>query len=175
MKNGGKKHSLEDLYLDQLRDLHDAEKQILKALPKMIKMASSPELKEAFEEHLEVSKEHVERLKQIFTECGEKPGTETCKGMAGIIGEGEKEAKKNEDAEPSVLDAVLIAGAQRVEHYEIAGYGTACAFARQIGDQMGMDLLKKTLEEEKKTDKELTELAESEINVEAAAGAGSEA
>jgi len=174
MKNG-KKHSFEDLYVDQLRDLHDAEKQILKALPKMIKMASCPELKAAFEEHLEATKEQVERLKQIFAECDEKPGTETCKGMAGIISEAEKEAKKNEEAEPPVLDAVLIAGAQRVEHYEIAGYGTACAFAKHLGDETGADLLKKTLDEEKKTDKQLTELAESEINVEAAAGAGSEA
>ena len=166
-----KNHTLEDLYLEQLQDLHSAEKQILTALPKMIKMASTPELKQAFEEHLEATREQVERLIQIFDECGEKPGDEECLAMKGIIGEAEKEAKKHEKDEPPVLDAVLIAGAQRVEHYEIAGYGTACAFAKQLGDEIGGNLLKKTLDEEKKTDKQLSELAESEINVEAATGA----
>lgn len=157
---------LQDLFVDQLRDLYSAEKQLVRALPKMAKKASDENLKQAFTTHLEETKGHVERLEQIFDKLGKRAGGKTCKAMQGLVEEG-KEAME-EDAEPEVLDAALIAAAQRVEHYEIAGYGTVRAYAKLLGDNQAAKLLQQTLDEEGKTDKMLTQLAESTINIEAA-------
>lgn len=157
--------SLQDLFVHQLQDLYNAENQILKALPKMIKKASAPELKAAFQEHLDVTKGQVARLEKVFASIGEKVKGKTCKAMQGII----EEAKESmeEDAEPEVMDAALIADAQRVEHYEIAGYGTVRAYAELLGNKQAAKLLQQTLDEEGEADKNLTSLAESLINVSA--------
>src|SRR6185437_4173931 len=160
---------LQDLYVEQLRDLYNAGNQLVKALPKMAKAASNEELSQGFLDHLEETKGHVERLKEIFDKLGKKPTGKVCKGMEGLIEEG-KEAMED-DAEPDVLDANLIAAAQRVEHYEIAGYGTVRSFAKLLGDNQGAKLLQQTLDEEGACDKRLTKLAESSINVEASEGA----
>jgi len=157
---------LQDLFVDQLRDLYSAEKQLVRALPKMAKKASDENLKQAFTTHLEETKGHVERLEQIFEKLGKRAGGKTCKAMQGLVEEG-KEAME-EDAEPEVMDASLIAAAQRVEHYEIAGYGTVRSYAKLLGDSQAAKLLQQTLDEEGKTDKMLTQLAESTINIEAA-------
>jgi ferritin-like metal-binding protein YciE len=157
--------SLQDLLLDELKDLLHAEGQILKALPKMAKKAKAPQLKQAFTKHLEVTKGHVERLKQVFEEMGEKPKTKKCLAMAGIVAEGQE--MMGEDAEPEVRDAALIGSAQRVEHYEMAGYGTVAAWAKVIGNVKVAKLLNLTLAEEKDADQELTDLAEKLVNVEA--------
>ena len=157
--------SLQDLYVEQLRDLYDAENQILDALPKMTSQASHTELKRAFQEHLRVTQEHVNRLRQIFTQLGTSPEGETCAGMKGLIKEGEKTIKEWDDSD--VLDAALIAAAQRVEHYEIAGYGTVRTYAQMLGKANQAQLLQRTLDEEGETDKKLTALAESVINVHA--------
>jgi ferritin-like metal-binding protein YciE len=157
---------LQDLFVDQLRDLYNAENQLLKALPRMAKASSHEDLAAAFEEHTEQTREHVERLKKIFDKLGKKPSGKVCKAMKGLIEEG-KEALE-EDAEPEVLDAALIAAAQRVEHYEIAGYGTVRAYAELLGDAQAAKILQRTLDEEGQTDKKLTQLAESMINVDAA-------
>jgi ferritin-like metal-binding protein YciE len=159
--------TLEDLFVHELKDLYSAEKQLLKALPKMAKAASSDQLRDGFEEHLEQTKGHVERLETIFDQLGKSPRAAKCDAMEGLVEEGQKMI--DEDAEPHVKDAGLIAAAQRVEHYEIAGYGTARTFARLLGHSEAEDLLQQTLDEEKETDERLTELAESEINVEAKA------
>ena len=159
---------LRDLYIEELRDLYNAEKQLVRALPKMAKSASDDQLKQAFETHLEETKGHVERLEQIFEKLGKKPGGKTCKAMQGLVEEGKE--MMEEDAEPEVLDAALIAAAQRVEHYEIAGYGTVRTYARLLGDEQAAKLLQKTLDEEGETDKKLTDLAESSINLEAMQG-----
>jgi ferritin-like metal-binding protein YciE len=159
--------SLEKLYIDELRDLYNAENQLLKALPKMAKHASHDELKQAFETHLNQTQEHVERLDEIFEELDEKPTGKTCKAMKGLIQEGSEYLEANGDE--SVLDAALIAAAQRVEHYEIAAYGTVRTFANMLGQNEAADLLQQTLDEEGETDKLLTELAESVVNVEAPA------
>ena len=158
--------SLQDLYIDQLKDLYNAENQLLKALPRMAKAASSEELKESFTTHTEETQVHVERLEQIFEKLGKNPKGKKCKAMQGLVEEG-KEAME-EFEEPEVLDAALIAAAQRVEHYEIAGYGTVRAYAELLGDTQAAKLLQQTLDEEGKTDKLLTQLAESLINIEAA-------
>ena len=158
--------SLRELYITELRDLYSAENQILKALPKMAKTASSEELKNAFQEHLEQTKTHVERLEQIFKNLDATPKGKKCKGMEGLIEEGKE--LMQEDAEPEVLDAGLIGAAQRVEHYEMAGYGCVRTYARVLGDEEAAELLQQTLGEEEETDKKLTEIAESSINVEAA-------
>jgi len=158
--------SLKKLYIDELRDLYSAETQLVKALPKMAKKASSPELKQAFEDHLEETKGHVNRLEEIFEELEEKPTGKTCKGMKGLIEEGEEVIDKNGDE--AVLDAALIGAAQRVEHYEMAGYGTARTFATHLGEDNAADLLQETLDEEGEADKKLTEIAEEGINFEAA-------
>jgi len=158
--------TLQDLYLDELRDLLSAEGQIIKALPKMAKKASSPELQQAFTSHLEESKGHLERLNQIFEKMGEKPRAKKCKGIEGIIEEGKDVMEDAENEE--VLDAALIAAAQRVEHYEMAAYGTVRTYARLLGDEQAARLLQQTLDEEGETDKKLSALAESGINVEAA-------
>ena len=156
--------ALRDLYIDELRDIYSAETQLVKALPKMARAATSDELRSGFEEHLEQTRGHVSRLEQIFEDLDEKPSGKKCAGMEGLVKEG-GEMIKNE-FEGEVKDAGLIGAAQRVEHYEIAAYGTVRAFAELLGDRNAVDLLSQTLEEEKETDKKLTQLA-SEINVEA--------
>ena len=156
--------SLKELYLEQLKDLYDAEHQIIKALPKLVEQASSEDLKEALNEHLEITKEQASRIEQIFEGMGEKAKAEKCKGMQGVIAEGDELTGKVED--PDVCDAAIIAAAQRVEHYEMAGYGTARTFAEQLGEDEAADLLQQTLDEEKEADEKLTELA-TEINVQA--------
>ena len=162
--------SLKDLYVEELRDLYNAEKQLVKALPKMAKKASASELRQAFQEHLEQTKTHVERLEQIFENLDEKPSGKTCKAMEGLVEEGAEVI--DEDGEESVLDAALIGAAQRVEHYEIAGYGTVRTFASMLGEDEAAELLQETLDEEGETDKKLTGLAEEIINVEASATEG---
>lgn len=157
--------TLKKLYVDELRDLYSAENQLIKALPKMAKGASSAELKQAFEDHLEQTKEHVERLDEIFSRLDEKPTGKTCKAMKGLIEEGSEMLE--EDGEESVIDAGLIGAAQRVEHYEIAAYGTVRTFANLLGEEEAADLLQQTLDEEGETDKQLSELAEEIVNEEA--------
>jgi ferritin-like metal-binding protein YciE len=156
--------SLRDLYIEELKDLYSAENQIIKALPKMIKAATSPDLKAGFEEHLEQTRVQVERLEEIFKQLDESPKGKKCKGMEGLLEEGKE--LMEEDAEPEVLDAGLIAAAQHVEHYEIAGYGCVRTYAELLGDKRAVELLQQTLDEEKGTDKKLTMIARS-INVEA--------
>jgi len=158
--------TLQDLFVQELKDLHSAETQLVKALPKMAKAATHEDLKAGFEEHLEQTKGHVSRLDQIGKQLGCKLTGHTCKAMQGLIEEGGELI--SEDAEDSVRDAGLIGAAQRVEHYEIAGYGTARALARCLGHDDAADLLSETLDEEKATDEKLTELAENTINAEAA-------
>ncbi len=157
--------SLEDLFLEDLKDLYNAENQILKALPRMAKKASAPELRRAFEQHLKQTEGQVQRLERVFASIDEKPKGKTCKGMQGLIEEGKE--KMSEDIEDDVLDAALIASAQKVEHYEIAAYGTLRAYAEMLGNQQAAKLLQQTLDEEGETDKKLTELAEQLVNVEA--------
>jgi ferritin-like metal-binding protein YciE len=157
--------SLRDLYIAELKDLYDAENRIIKALPKMAEAASSPDLRSAFEQHLQQTRGHVDRLEQVFQSLDETPKGEKCKGMVGIIDEGEDMMDK--DAAPAVGDAALIAAAQRVEHYEIAAYGTVRTFARRLGYEDQAQLLNQTLQEEGETDKKLTSLAESYINEDA--------
>lgn len=161
-----KMNTLEDLYVHQLKDLYSAENQLVKALPKMAKAASSKELKKGFEDHLEQTKKHVSRIEEIFSNRDGSPKGVKCKGMEGLIEEGQEAIE--EDMEESVRDAALIAAAQRVEHYEIAGYGTARAFAEQLGYKDAVTLLDKTMEEEAKTNKSLTSLAADGINSKAA-------
>ncbi len=163
-------NDLQDLYTSELKDLYSAENQILKALPAMIKAASSDELKSAFEEHLSQTEEQVKRLETIFGKLGEKPSGKVCHGMQGVIEEGKEMIK--EDATPEVKDAGLISAAQRVEHYEMAGYGSVRTYADMLGDKDAAKLLQTTLEEEAQTDKKLSQLANSLINVKATAGAG---
>lgn len=155
---------LKELYIDELRDLYNAENQLVKALPKMAKAASSEELRTGFEEHLEQTRGHVQRLEKIFEDLDESPKGKTCKGMEGLIAEGSEMI--DEDFEDEVKDAGLIGAAQRVEHYEIAAYGTTKAFAELLGHTEHVSLLEETLEEEKATDEKLTELAQT-INTEA--------
>ena len=156
--------SLRDLFVEQLKELYSAENQIIKALPKMIKAASSEELKSAFQEHLEQTKGQVERLDQIFGELDESPRGKKCKGMEGLLAEGKE--LMEEDAEEDVLDAGLIASAQHVEHYEIAGYGCVRTYAQLLGMDKVAKLFQHTLDEEKETDELLSGLAEN-INVQA--------
>ena len=168
------KNTLRELYVEELRDIYDAEKQLIKALPKMAEAASSEELRSGFEEHLEQTKGHAQRLDQIFNALGEKPTGKKCKGMQGLVSEGSEVI--DEDFDDDVKDAALISAAQRVEHYEIAAYGTVRTYASILDEQNAVSLLEKTLEEEKETDQKLTELAEN-INTEAASsesGSGSD-
>ena len=158
-------NSLRDLYLEQLRDLYSAEHQIVDALPKMAKAARHPELRQAFELHLEQSREQARRIERICDSLGESPKGETCDGMKGLLKEGEKTMKTRADSD--VLDAALIAAAQRVEHYEIAGYGCVKTYARLLGRDQDVQLLQQTENEEGQTDKLLTQLAERVINVDA--------
>ena len=159
--------SMLDLYTDEIQDLYNAEKQLTKALPKMAKAVTSSALQDAIRSHLAETEEHVTRLETILRGLNQKPGGEKCEAMQGLITEGDEIAKaKGED---SVRDAGIILAAQKVEHYEIAGYGTLCTFAKLLGRQDDLRLLKQTLAEEKAADSTLTRLAETEINVEAAA------
>ena len=154
--------TLEQLYINELRDLYSAENQLLKALPKMAKGASSPELKDAFEKHWEQTTGHVARLEQLFEQLDESPKGKTCHGMKGLIEEGSEILK--EDGEDSVLDAGIIVAAQKVEHYEIASYGTLCTWAELMGHDDALELLKETIGEEKSADEKLTTIAESVAN-----------
>ena len=148
---------LKELYVDELKDLYNAENQLVKALPKMAKAASSDELRQGFEEHLEQTRGHVQRLEEIFKSLGESPKGKKCIGMEGLVKEGSE--VMDEDFEGAVMDAALIGAAQRVEHYEIAAYGTAREFAEILGESEHASLLEETLQEEKETDEKLTELA----------------
>jgi ferritin-like metal-binding protein YciE len=159
--------TLQELLVDEIKDLYHAEKQLTKALPKMAKAATHEDLREAFETHLEETREHVTRLEEVFAALDEKVKAKPCPGMAGIIEEGSE--LMQEDAEPSVMDAGLIAAAQRSEHYEIGAYGTCVAWARLLGLDEVVGLLEQTLEEEKAADQKLSALAEQEINQAAAA------
>jgi len=159
-------NDLEDLFVDQLEDLYDAERRILDALPKMAQAATSPQVADAFREHLRETENQVRRLDQVFRSIGREPERETCEGIKGIIEEGEKYTKAKGD--DMVRDAALICAAQRVEHYEMAGYGTARTFAEQLGYDEAVQLLDQTLQEEKVTDKKLTDLAAQSINIKAA-------
>jgi ferritin-like metal-binding protein YciE len=157
--------TLTDVYVDKLKDLYSAEQQILKALPKLVKAATHEDLQNAFETHRRQTKIHVERLDQIFEALGKAPRGKTCQGMQGIIEEGAELIK--EKSEPVLLDAGLIAGAQSVEHYEMAGYGSARTWAQQLGYDEHAALLQQTLDEEKQTDELLTRLAEQSVNPDA--------
>jgi ferritin-like metal-binding protein YciE len=156
--------ALKELYIDELRDIYNAETQLVKALPKMAKASTSHELRSGFESHLQQTRGHVERLEEIFEALEEKASGKKCAGMAGLVKEGEE--IMDEDFEGEVMDAALISAAQRVEHYEIAAYGCVRSWAELLGETEAAALLEKTLEEEKETDHKLTELSE-EINVEA--------
>jgi len=156
--------NFQKLYIDQLKDLYSAEKQLTEALPKMAKAASTPSLQQAFMMHLEETKEHVQRIEQIFTGLDGSPRGKKCKAMEGLIEEGAELLEEKDKWEPEVLDAGLIAAAQRVEHYEIAAYGTARTFAEQLGDAQAITLLQQTLDEEYAADEKLTKLAVGEVN-----------
>jgi ferritin-like metal-binding protein YciE len=158
--------TLHDAFLDELRDAYDAEKQLTKALPKLAKAAASTELRTAFENHLEETRGHVDRLERVFESLDEKIRGKHCDGIAGIIDEGK--AVMEEDFDEATMDACLIASGQRAEHYEMAAYGTLVAWARGMGHAEAADLLQQTLDEEKAADKKLTKLAEGGINQEAA-------
>jgi ferritin-like metal-binding protein YciE len=157
--------SLDDLLVHELQDIYHAEGQILKALPKLIKAASNPDLKAAFEEHRRQTEGQVQRLEQVFKLLGQPAKGKKCEGMAGLIEEGK--TVMEQDAEPAVMDAALIAAAQKVEHYEIASYGCVCTYAEMLGYSQAHDLLGQNLDEEEATDERLTALAESVINPEA--------
>ena len=156
--------SLRELYLDELRDLYDAENRLVKALPKLAKEAESQELRSGFEEHFEQTKGHVECLQEMFEAMGEKPGGKRCAAMVGLIQEGD--AMMDGDFETGVKDAALISAAQRVEHYEIAAYGCVRTWAGLLGENEAQNLLQQTLNEEKETDEKLTQLS-AEINIDA--------
>lgn len=158
--------ALQKLLTNELQDLYDAEQQLVKAIPKMIEAANSSELQEALKEHLSVTQNQVTRLEEVFSALGEKAQKKSCKGMAGIISEGQEMI--GEDLEEATMDAAIISAAQKVEHYEIASYGTARTLAQTLGNNDVAELLEETLEEEKEADRLLTEIAEASINVEAA-------
>lgn len=160
-----KMETLKDLLIEELQDIYDAEHQIIDALPKMKQAAKSSQLQQAFDQHLAQTREHVSRLEQVFQHIGAPARRKPCKAMQGIIKEGEDMIRQN--ADPDVKDAGLIAAAQRVEHYEIAAYGTAMAYAKQLGQDQIINTLSQTLNEEKQTDEKLSQLAESTINIRA--------
>jgi ferritin-like metal-binding protein YciE len=164
--------TLRDVYVEQLKDLYSAETQLIKALPKMAKAASSPDLAQGFADHLEQTKGHVARLEEIFKALDEKPTGKKCKAMAGLVEEGSETI--HEDASDAAKDALLIAAAQRVEHYEIAGYGSVKTYAELLGEDEAVRLLDQTLKEEVETDEKLTEAAKT-INAEAQEGEEEEA
>lgn len=163
-----KLNSLDDLFVEELRDLYNAENQLVKALPKMAEAASSPDLRNALEEHLTQTKSQVERLNKVFQMLDVPTRGKECVGMKGIIEEGKEVLK--EKASPAVKDAQIITAAQKTEHYEIASYGSVCTFADQLGYRDEADLLKQTLKEEKQADEKLTKIAERHINKEAKQG-----
>jgi ferritin-like metal-binding protein YciE len=165
-----KLNSLHELFITELRDLYDAENQLVKALPKMADKASYPQLKDAILEHLEQTRGHVRRLEECFESIGEPVKSEKYEGIRGIIDEGDDMAKKSGEA--AAIDAGIIASAQKVEHYEIAAYGTVCTYAEMMGHQQAVQLLRQTLDEEKMADKKLTSIAEGVINVDAVRAAG---
>ena len=157
--------ALHELFLDELADVYSAEKQLTKALPKMAKAAQSPELRDAFEMHLGETEEQISRLERATKILGETLKRKKCKGMEGLIEEGTEMMEEKDDS--AALDAALIASAQKIEHYEIAAYGTLCTWAEIMGHQEALDLLKRNLSEEKATDEKLTGIAESAANQEA--------
>ncbi|HEY3332499.1 MAG TPA: ferritin-like domain-containing protein [Capsulimonadaceae bacterium] len=159
--------NLKELYVDELKDLYSAENQLIKALPKLADAASDTKLKTAFTSHLKETEGHVKRLEQIFEALGEKPNGKVCKAMKGLVEEGSEILE--EEGAPEVIDAALIASAQRVEHYEIAGYGAARTFAQRLGEADAAKLLQQTLDEEGAADKKLTTIAEGSVNKKAAA------
>jgi ferritin-like metal-binding protein YciE len=154
--------SLRDLYVEQLQDLYNAEQQLIKALPKMAKASSSEELRAAFEDHLGQTRQHAQRIETIFEQMGEKVAGKKCKGMEGLVKEGSEVME--EDMENGIKDAAIIAAAQRVEHYEIAGYGCVHAYAERLGEEKAASLLEQTLEEEKQADELLNGIAE-QLNI----------
>jgi ferritin-like metal-binding protein YciE len=158
--------TLHDAFIDELRDIYDAERQLTKALAKLAKAATSPPLREAFESHLEETQAQIERLDQVFESLDEKARGKHCEGIAGIIEEGKK--IMDEDFDDAAMDASLIAAAQRAEHYEMAAYGTLVAWARAMGHTEAAELLEETLDEEKAADEKLSSIAEAGINQEAA-------
>ena len=159
--------TLEDLYTDMLKDLYSAEKQLVKALPKMAKAAQSPDLQTAFQNHLKQTEGHVDRIERIFSDMDGSPRGKKCAAMEGLVEEGSELLQ--EDIDPNVLDAGLIAAAQKVEHYEIASYGTVRAWAERLGKNRAAQLLQQTLDEESAANEKLTQIAESQANVEAQA------
>ena len=161
-------NDLHELFIQELSDIYDAEKQLIKALPRMAKAAQSEELQVAFEGHLEQTRQQKERLEQVFEALDEKPKRKHCKAMEGLIAEGEEVAEELKDS--SALDAGLICAAQKVEHYEIAAYGCLCTWAKEMGHNEGLRLLKENLKEEKETDEQLSELAEQVFNLQALHG-----
>ena len=160
--------TLKDVFIDELRDTYDAERQLTKALPKMAKAATSPELKEAFTHHLEETRGQIERLEKVFEMVGERVRGKHCAGIAGIIEEGA--SMMEEDLDDATMDAALIGGGQRAEHYEMAAYGTLVAWARELGHREAAEFLQETLEEEKAADETLSTLAQQGINPDAATG-----
>jgi ferritin-like metal-binding protein YciE len=158
--------SLHDLYLSELGDIYSAEEQIIKALPKMIDKAQNPELRQALEDHLEETRSHVARLDQVFEMHGESVQKQKCKGMEGVLKEGDELVGK--DAPPAVRDAAIISAAQRVEHYEMAAYGTVRTWAEQLGHEKAAAVLQETLDEEMSADEKLSDIAASSVNTEAA-------
>jgi ferritin-like metal-binding protein YciE len=157
---------LQDLFVDVLKDTYDAEHQITKALPKLAKATNAPELRSAFEQHLKETENHIKRLEMVFESVDKKPARKTCKGMQGLLEEGSEMIK--EDAEPEVLDAGLIAAAQKVEHYEISAYGTLIAYAELLDMDDAIQALQQNLDEEKAADEKLTGIAEETVNIQAA-------
>jgi ferritin-like metal-binding protein YciE len=160
-------NSFKDLFANQIEDLYDAEQRLTKAIPKMVEAAHSNQLKQALQQHLTETQGHVSRLETVFREIGLDPKRETCAAMKGLIAEGEEMVSAKGD--PDIKDAAIIAAAQRVEHYEIAGYGTARTFALRLGLRQAADLLQQTLNEEAGADRKLTQIAESNVNVQAQA------
>ena len=161
--------TLQELFVEELKDLYSAEAQLLKAMPRMVKKAQHPELKKAIETHMKETEVQIERLDQVFENLGEKAKGKKCLAMEGLVNEAKEHMAEDMDAD--VMDAALIGMAQKIEHYEIAGYGTARTYAKLLGNKDVARLLQQTLDEEGKTDKLLTQLAESEINIEAEQGA----
>jgi len=157
--------TMDDLFLNELKDIYDCEKKLVKALPKMAKAVNSTELREAIQDHLEETKGHVQRLEEIFQLLGEKASTSKCEGIEGIISEGEEMIDAIEQS--PLLDAAIIAAAQKAEHYEISAYGSCRTFAQELGRNEAVQLLEQTLEEEKQADEKLTQIAESRVNEDA--------
>jgi ferritin-like metal-binding protein YciE len=160
--------NLQELYIEELRDLYNAEQQILKALPKVIDECTSDELRSSLEDHLDQTKEHVERLDEVFQSLGANPKGKKCAAMEGLVKEGQELLE--EEMDPNVKDAAIISACQKIEHYEIASYGTVCTWAKLLNREDDLDLLGQTLDEEKEADETLTDVAESTINLEAAEG-----